>query len=203
MLSSITLRLGILGAIAVLTALGMTEPDRELGLAGSKHDFVRLGIAADQRCMPCHAPKRSEAELEGALWETGANAARRYKLYDGSPGVPGAASMVCLSCHDGSSALDAFGGMDGQVDLAGLATRDGVIGRDDDLSGDHPVGVPFPEFDRAFRSRAGVEGPGFVVLPEGRVECVSCHDPHGQYGIPKLLVKSNVRSALCLTCHRK
>ncbi|MBN4058944.1 cytochrome c3 family protein [bacterium AH-315-J04] len=40
-------------------------------------------------------------------------------------------------------------------------------------------------------------------MPNGRVECTSCHDPHNQSGAPYMLVKSNARSALCLTCHKK
>ncbi len=203
MLISNTLRIAILAAVAVFSAIGMAKDEPEFGLAGSKHDFVRLGVSKDQRCTPCHVPQRTEAESPGALWDDSADSTRRYKLYGGSLGVPGAASMVCLSCHDGSQALDAFGGMNGEFDLGGIATPSSVIGRDYDLTGDHPVGIAYPDFDRNYRSKAAIEGAGFIPLPEGRVECVSCHDPHGQYGIPNLLVKSNVRSALCLTCHRK
>jgi predicted CXXCH cytochrome family protein len=42
-----------------------------------------------------------------------------------------------------------------------------------------------------------------VRLPDGRVECVSCHDPHNQSGTQAMLAVSNRRSALCLTCHVK
>ncbi len=42
-----------------------------------------------------------------------------------------------------------------------------------------------------------------LPLPEGRVECISCHDPHNEAGLPFLLWTSNRRSSLCLTCHIK
>lgn len=203
MLSSKSWWFAILGGVVFVGAVGMAKDDRELGLAGSKHDFVRLGVSYDQRCMPCHAPNSAAEESEGALWDDSPDSTRRYKLYGGSPGVPGSVSLVCLSCHDGSSAMDAFGGLDGEIDAAGIAGAIPVVGRDFDLSGDHPVGVTYPEFDRNFRMKTLVEGGGVVTLREGRVECVSCHDVHGQYGVPKFLVKSNLRSALCLTCHRK
>ncbi len=203
MLSSISWRFAILGGIVLVGAVGMADDDRELGLAGSKHDFVRLGVSDDQRCMPCHAPKSAPEDSQGALWDKSPDSTRRYTLYSGSLGVPGSVTMVCLSCHDGSSAMDAFGGLDGDVDAAGVADAIPVVGRDYDLSGDHPVGVAYPDFDRNFRMKSLVEAGGAVTLREGRVECVSCHDVHGQYGVPKFLVKSNVRSALCLTCHRK
>ena len=44
---------------------------------------------------------------------------------------------------------------------------------------------------------------GKVLLPDGKIECTSCHDPHNQSGQPHMLVKSNRGSALCLTCHKK
>ena len=44
---------------------------------------------------------------------------------------------------------------------------------------------------------------GTVTLPGGRVECISCHDPHNAAGEANMLVTSNARSALCLTCHDK
>ena len=39
------------------------------------------------------------------------------------------------------------------------------------------------------------------LLFNNRVECISCHNPHASAA--KLLIKSNQRSALCLTCHNK
>ncbi len=41
------------------------------------------------------------------------------------------------------------------------------------------------------------------MLIDGRMECSSCHDVHDRNGHAKLLVKSNARSALCVTCHDK
>ena len=41
------------------------------------------------------------------------------------------------------------------------------------------------------------------MLFADQLECASCHDVHNSYGQPKLLVKSNAGSALCLTCHIK
>jgi predicted CXXCH cytochrome family protein len=78
----------------------------------------------------------------------------------------------------------------------GFAMPDGFVWRD------HPIGVPIPQDRREYRSSAMVAASG-IPLPEGRVECVSCHDPHNQQGLDDLLVKSNRRSALCLTCHLK
>jgi predicted CXXCH cytochrome family protein len=39
-------------------------------------------------------------------------------------------------------------------------------------------------------------------LPGGRIQCVTCHDPHNSGRHEGMLVKSNRRSRLCLSCHR-
>ncbi len=203
MLRPLVLRLAamsVLGALGVAAAPSST-PD--LGLEGTKHDFTRLGLSTAQKCSVCHVPGNGTVPGSGALWDESADSDKRYKLYGTGSGALGAASLLCLSCHDGSSAIDAFGGMEGGGSMENIGGGRAVIGRNRDLSGDHPVGVEYPGWNRDYRSKVAVEQEGYVQLPGGRVECSSCHDPHGQSGVDMLLVKSNVRSALCLTCHRK
>jgi predicted CXXCH cytochrome family protein len=67
----------------------------------------------------------------------------------------------------------------------------------------HPVRI---SYQTAFsRDPGGYVPPSIlderVKLIEGEVHCVSCHAvaPPGRW----TLVKSNSRSALCLSCHRK
>jgi predicted CXXCH cytochrome family protein len=40
-----------------------------------------------------------------------------------------------------------------------------------------------------------------VVFVDGKVTCLSCHDPYRSEGMR--LVKSNSGSRLCMTCHNK
>jgi len=194
-----TTLLCVLAALAVAAA---PDDSSDLRLKGTKHDFTRLGVDESKKCSACHVPNTGDAG-SGPLWDAATDSGKRYKLYGGRVGAPGSASLLCLSCHDGSSAIDAFGGLEGGSTMADIGGPRLVIGEDHDLSGDHPVGVDYPSWNRDYRSRAALEQAGYVQLPDGRVECSSCHDPHGQSGVDKLLVKSNVRSALCLTCHRK
>ncbi len=112
--------------------------------------------------------------------------------------TPGPASLICLGCHDGTIATSTIGSSHAM--LAGV--REGFKVPEGFIRRDHPIGVPYPSDRRKYHPRALVENGG-VRLPAGRIECVSCHDPHNESGVARLLIKSNRRSALCLTCHMK
>jgi predicted CXXCH cytochrome family protein len=113
--------------------------------------------------------------------------------------TPGPTSLICLGCHDGTIGTSTISGA--HALLAGV--REGFYVAGDYAWRDHPIGIPYPGNRRDFRPESFVIGEGKIKLPEGRVECVSCHDPHNESGVPKMLVMSNRRSALCLACHIK
>jgi len=186
----------ILVGLSALNAVGAG------GIVGSKHDFSQRGWSQRQVCLPCHTPHNAGAAQVAPLWDRSPSSQESYTLFDGRRGQPGPASLVCLSCHDGSTAIDSFGGMSGNVFIQDINNR-AQIGDRGDLRGNHPIGIKYPDFDRGYRLSTQIKAEGKVVLPRGRVECLSCHDVHNQYGGEKLLVKSNNGSALCLTCHRK
>jgi predicted CXXCH cytochrome family protein len=195
-----------LTALAILIGLGASAapptddaPPPEGGIVGSKHDFSQQDWSQQQICLPCHTPHSTKAPDAGPLWDTSPDARESYTLYDGSRGLPGPGSLICLSCHDGSVAADTYGGTTGDIAMS----TGSIVGRNRDLRQDHPVGVGYPDHDPGYHPRAQVEAAGRVPLPQGRVECLSCHDVHNQFGVEKLLVMSNKRSALCLACHRK
>ncbi len=124
----------------------------------------------------------------------------------------------CLACHSGGA-------------LAGLGAPDfRVFAIGTDLRNDHPVGVHFPstgagaDFNPPTTTRPGISwfDTNGNHLPDSsevrlydtgdgvKVECASCHDPHGvpSYGPgsvfnPSFLRIRNSGSALCLTCHIK
>jgi predicted CXXCH cytochrome family protein len=170
--------------------------------AANQSDPVeKVVVHGTANCDVCHTPESEDGVEAGPLWDDRPEAQKRFRLYDGRTGTPGASSLLCLSCHDGSVAIDTFGAEPLRTESM-LGSR-GRIGTHGDLGTDHPVGIRYPDHDRSYHPRAEVESDGSVRLPEGRVECVSCHDVHSAGVTDKLLVKSNDRSALCLTCHRK
>lgn len=174
-------------------------------IRASRHDFSAGSDSPLQEiCLPCHLPEDETPPRLGPLWDPRPQARQRFELYRASDGSPGSVSLVCLSCHDGSTAPDVYGGM--RVDVIAIGGGDNPAAaalRKEALRRDHPVGVSFPSDLVRFRPRSQVEAEGFVTLPSGRVECLSCHDVHSLYGGQRLLVRPLEDGLLCLTCHRK
>lgn len=172
------------------------------GVIGGPHDLRDPSGGFDDACRACHVPhilavRPTPPDQPGPPLELYRMPGQRAVFVPGRY-TPGPTSLVCLGCHDGSLATSTLGSA--HALLAGVRSGFAV----DTLVSlrDHPIGVPYPRGDPGYRPAPLVEARG-VRLPEGRVECVSCHDPHNRAGIDKMLVRSNRRSALCLTCHVK
>jgi predicted CXXCH cytochrome family protein len=138
------------------------------------------------------------------------NASTVYTLYD-SPTLdadvqqPTGASRLCLSCHDGSIAIDSYGGRRGTRYLS--ASEGAIAGDVEELSNDHPISFTY---DSALASEdtelhdPQARSDTRELLVDGKVECMSCHDVHNTDAKDmKLLRVDNRGSALCLTCHDK
>jgi len=178
-------------------------------VVGSAHDFSGESWSDGQICGPCHTPHNALAN-DIPLWSHELTAAT-FTLYDSATldatvGQPTGASKACLSCHDGTVALDSFGGNTGVDVIEG----DANLGTD--LSDDHPISFTYDGALAAndgdlYDPTAASSGLGGTIdedlLLAGRMECSSCHNPHNESGEDHLLVKANAGSALCLTCHDK
>lgn len=195
----------LLFAAAVPVAVVATESQPMAGLEGSKHDFSSEEWTGGDSCIACHAEKREDLPAEAPLWNPSAADFNRafgdaVQDRDDRPSLPGNGTMICMRCHDGTIARDMFGGL---APPSAVNKRHPTILTTGHGRTNHPVGIAYPSFDRDFRPMTAVLSEGKVLLPDGRIECISCHDPHNQSGQPHMLVKSNRRSALCLTCHKK
>ena len=213
-------------------------------ILGTAHDFsADLWNSTGEICVVCHAPHNTVATGEqggtgslGPLWNRTLSAVNNYSVYsstgragsflEGSTVAsqstdPTGVSKLCLSCHDGTIAIDSFG-----RDGAGLVFTGGTTfidtinpnfnigegsGVNGNLSNDHPVAFTFPITDPeiyAFASGFVSAGPNPGILPlfgvpgEDQMECATCHDVHGT-GNNKLLRVDNAASGLCLSCHIK
>ena len=191
-----------LGALA-LAALTTTATAQ---IVNTKHNFSSMAWSGGEICKPCHTPHFANREA-GALWNHELTTAT-YDMWEGT-GTAEAdldkRSRLCLSCHDGTVALDSFGGMTGGSYIPATANMG------TDLRDDHPIGgdAVYPTPYTRFKDPATF--PSTVRLrdwtdhnggPQKVVSCGTCHTAHGR-GFPTLLNISNSASALCLTCHIK
>jgi predicted CXXCH cytochrome family protein len=199
-------------------------------MAGSAHDFSNVefttGVTSGEICVACHAPHENQ-NTTGLLWNHTAQttAISEYTTYtspslDGAAGNPGPVSYLCLSCHDGTVAVDSYGGNTGSWDVDDSRfANGGAVKFGTSLSNDHPIGITYsqgtgsgqdPEL-RPTNFATYTLGNGTPTsidddfLFEGVVECGSCHDVHATVSgtNPNLLLVDNAGSAFCLVCHNK
>ena len=165
----------------------------------SKHDFSKQPWSGGETCGVCHTPHQSAPPKAAPLWDPSADLSRVFGS-SASHNAAGTGTTLCLRCHDGTLARDTFNVP--RDTGRGGGTHVGVFDAAHGGS-NHPVGVVYPELRKGYRPVVAVLAKGTVTLPNNRVECVSCHDPHAAADVDRLLVMSNSRSALCLTCHQK
>lgn len=220
---------------------------------GSKHDLSSLderagtGVMGDvvfenfqQACVYCHTPHtpaRTRGRGKAPLWNR-SYPVTTYKVYD-SPTLdstnsqPSSISLACLSCHDGTLAVDrlinkpsqtetrtvshhmklAKGGGSNQCSQCHRGGEDnipgihalGISAFGSNLSDDHPVSMGYPK-ER--------DDPQFHPVPDNDVfnngvrlfsGRVECASCHNVHNPDRTpFLRTGVEgSTLCLTCHIK
>jgi len=206
----------ILRPLTLLALLTIAVAPGYAAVATTKHNLSVSGpgtvkaTGEAEICVFCHAPHNTSPS--GQLWNRRIGAS--YTPYTSSTrksiaGQPNGASLLCLSCHDGTIALGEVRNRASAIAMAGGVTTmpagNAQVGTD--LSDDHPVSFVF---DAALRSARGeLTDPATLVKPNkvrldatSQLQCTSCHDPHDDTN-SKFLVVANTASALCNTCHIK
>jgi predicted CXXCH cytochrome family protein len=198
--------LTVLLALAVAAAAGQVYA----GIAGSKHDFrgsTWYG-AQTQICVPCHTPHGANTTVK-PLWNH-AMGTNNYTnnlttVFGTTWGSVNGPSLLCLSCHDGTVALDSYGGATG-TNYIPAASK---IGDGSTLNGNHPISINYTATlvtSGQLNNETTVKNSGIYLYGAGSpgiVECGSCHDVHNGANIAGLLRITNAGSQLCLTCHIK
>ncbi|MCL5270035.1 MAG: cytochrome c3 family protein [bacterium] len=206
--------LGPAALLAALMLFAIPQP-MKAGIRGSAHDFSGLD-PQQQICIFCHTAHNADMTVQEApLWNH-AVTTKIYTLYN-SPTMnattaqPEGLSRLCLSCHDGTVAVDSYGGRSGVIFLGG----DVAIGADG-LANDHPVAFTYDDAlstvdNGLFPPSSTPSGIGGTIqqdlLFDNQLECSSCHDVHNSGPAAavndNLLMITQVQSRLCLTCHNK
>lgn len=135
--------------LAAALLVAFVSVSANAGIVGSAHDFSSYGWSKNQICLPCHAPHQAlgtENYKAGILWNhelTKQTKGLKFDLYSSSRVEAGhtdldTGSILCMSCHDGTVALDSFGGnLNGGQIIGGKYLK----GANGDLTGSHPVGT--------------------------------------------------------------
>jgi predicted CXXCH cytochrome family protein len=145
--------------------------------------LLRDDSAGSDFCKRCHQSTVAGKSHQGAVLLAHPQLASR----EGSDeGTLDDASVLCINCHDGTNGPHA--------NFCLLRHKGECAG--------HYLGLNYRmAADRKEDLRREDALPPEIVLYEGKVGCLSCHDIYAKGA--NLLVMSNSRSALCTTCHLK
>ncbi len=182
-------------------------------IINTKHNLSAGGpgsvkaLGETEVCIFCHTPHK--ATTAGApLWNKKASTAT-YTLYSSStmsavPGQPDGASILCLSCHDGTIALGNLANTGTTVSFGGVTTMpSGATNLTTNLSDDHPISFVYnstlASLDGQIQAPANITPPVSLDI-NGKLQCTSCHDAHDNT-YSNFLVAKNQSSVLCFSCH--
>jgi predicted CXXCH cytochrome family protein len=176
-MNSLLRRLGTLLAFALL-AFGLGgAPAAQAGIKDTKHNLGTSGSdtrnnkfdGTGEICVFCHTPHGSDTSASVPLWNRTLGTPSSYTTYnslgtsslDGATAPVGSVSLACLSCHDGTQAMNVMLNTPGSgtAPLTGSWTGSTNIGQDvngkegaiagtitligKDLRNDHPVGIQY------------------------------------------------------------
>ena len=164
--------IGALSLAVVLSGSAMAA-----GITSTKHNLTTTGTSpnkqsnTDQICVFCHTPHAADVTAPVPLWNKKMNVTgATYNTYDqlntstlnGQILAVGSVSLACLSCHDGTQAMDNIinapgsGGFDatgggaagigfvwtaGNKTMSNTSTTLAMLSTD--LRNDHPVGIQY------------------------------------------------------------
>jgi len=153
----------------IFASLALVAGGAAAQISGTKHNLSTSGTGTnhltagtEQICVFCHTPHASNTSVSAPLWNKGLPATT-YTTYstansstiDGEVLTVGSVSAACLSCHDGTQAMDnmvnapgsggftAAGASPVGYTWAGSSTITGVANLTGDLTNDHPIGIEY------------------------------------------------------------
>ena len=143
------------------------------GIVSTPHNLTATGAnpgpgpnkqsTTEQICVFCHTPHAANTSATAPLWNKAIPASTGYTTYstansstiDGNVLAVGSVSAACLSCHDGTQAMDNLVNAPGSGGLnaagsdrnynwtTGTNKVTGVANLTKDLTNDHPIGIQY------------------------------------------------------------
>ena len=183
--------LAIVAGVVLLAASAVTTA----GVANTKHNLGSAGPGPNtfsgttEICVFCHTPHGSDTSASVPLWNRTLDGtpAVTYTTYDtlgtssldGEVETVGSVSLACLSCHDGTQAMDTLLNDPGSGDVVASFTAGTWTGNDrpqgiadlgTDLTNDHPVGIQYGGGGQTASAPAGAfNDADFVVTQNAAI----------------------------------
>ena len=207
----------------------ITVTDKISDVRGTKHNLSAAGdgtatpsggivpartvkaTSETQVCVFCHTPHGATSGIAAPLWNRVVSG-QTYTTYTSSSieanaaelaAGPGGSSKLCLSCHDGTLAIDKVNVLNGATNVniamtsatpvkmpAASAATGFTRAIGTDLTNDHPISFTYNStiagYDGELRSPDGtivgnrVAGAAKPKMPleNNQMQCSTCHDPH-------------------------
>ncbi|NOY58043.1 MAG: hypothetical protein GXO75_03785 [Calditrichaeota bacterium] len=202
----ILLAFTFLGIPFILQAQTIRNTPHNLSISGQGITTASSASEMDM-CSACHTPHRAVPQTP--LWKQSATGTT-YKTYNSSTtqaviGQPTGSSLLCLSCHDGTIALQTNSIFSPHINFSGKNMQS-IQGSSlsHDLSDDHPISFTY-DASLAYADNELVlpsSLPKEIKLENEQLQCTTCHDPHNNMNGDFLTI-TNRYSELCITCHEK
>lgn len=192
------------GADACLECHDQTEKHPVLSILGTPHGVTsddRAPLGSQHACQTCHGPSAAHMQ-EPADGQPRAAVGVRF-----GPEVPvDAQNDACLACHKGAARMNWIGSQHESQDVTCVschtvhALEDPVLKKNIDPTRFARDGQAEVCFTCHMEQRAQMQQRvSSHPLREGKMECSSCHNPHGSMG-PQLLVRPTLNET-CYQCH--
>ncbi len=223
-------------AVVLVLALGATlvlakPPKSKIVTGSNKHHDLRsvFNSASFTACSYCHVAHKTGDAPTGPgylLWNHTLSSVASYGVYQsdslnatdvtdlGTSGGSGlTVSNLCLSCHDGTVAINSFYSPITKADFSGPIPEGTTFmsqgERIRDLSKTHPVNFTYNAAVAAAdgglltpASSKSVDAAGEIPLYNSKMQCATCHDPHnGDSGIFARVFPTQATGSFCTYCH--
>lgn len=216
-------------------------------VSATKHNFTTTGPGATMPgitvCQLCHIPHGGSTATSGLpIWARTNPGANTFTVYNASGAgvngftlanttvnMPGTFSLTCLSCHDGTLAINTItkntvnvtyapinntasvyvNAGNGRLTTAFNATTGYRPNLLQDLRNDHPIGL---QYRGTAATNAGLVNAANGAITNGsyryplygspadRMECASCHDPHDSPAGRQPMLRG-LTVQICQDCH--
>jgi hypothetical protein len=222
------------GIVVVAVAMSGWAAGPKISELGNKHNLSSLNTGVTYRaslnpsdpyrrdtqiCIFCHTPHNATAQRP--LWNR-LDTTASFKLYSSrtlvidNPATRGksnygtlnGSSRLCMSCHDGQTALGAVVSVP-----SAIATVGGGLPVFSRISSHHPVSFNYDA--NVIADIESLKGAGEYQYPipgtygvkldhQGRVQCTSCHDPHQDKSTDGLIpfAVGGTHDQVCQECHK-